>query len=49
MEKIGEVTHGSIVNLSKCKLNWCLIKKINLKVGYLKNIYGELKNMKLLI
>ena len=46
-KKIGEVTHGSIVNLSKCKLNWCLINKNKFKGWIPKNyLWGVKKNEK---
>ena len=44
-KQIGEVTHGSIINLSKCKLNWCLIVNKN-NSGWIekKYIWGVEKN-----
>jgi SH3-like domain-containing protein len=44
-KKIGEVTHGSIINLSKCKLNWCLIVNKN-NSGWIEKryIWGVKKN-----
>ncbi len=42
---MGVVTIGSIIYLSKCKLNWCLIKDDNYK-GWInkKYIWGSNKN-----
>ncbi len=37
-KQIGEVTHGSIINLSKCKINWCLIVNDNYG-GWIKKKY----------
>jgi SH3-like domain-containing protein len=44
-KQIGEVTHGSIINLSKCKLNWCLIVNKN-NSGWIEKryIWGVKKN-----
>ncbi len=35
---IGEISNGTIVNLSKCKLNWCHVSKNNRK-GWIKKEY----------
>ncbi len=35
---IGEISIGSIVNLPKCKINWCYITKYNYK-GWVKKEY----------
>ena len=40
-KKIGEISNGSLIYLSKCKINWCLISKDNNK-GWVekKNMWG---------
>ena len=37
-KKIGEIENGNIIELRKCKLNWCLISKYN-KSGWIKKKY----------
>ena len=37
-KKIGEVTEKTILNLHKCKINWCLVSKNNSK-GWIEKKY----------